>query len=63
MLDNCQPLFLNAASGGKSWVEHDVKKSQIYKRNARTAEGSPVIWEYMKSLIDEHIEAGHVRDE
>ena len=32
MLDNSQPLFLNDATDGTSWVEHNVKKSQIYKR-------------------------------
>ena len=30
MLDNSQPLFLNNATDGISWVEHKVKKSQIY---------------------------------
>ena len=40
VLDNCQPLLLNDASGGKSWKEHTVHKSQIYKRNEHTAEGS-----------------------
>jgi putative hydrolase of HD superfamily len=63
VLDNSQPLFLNDASDGKSWTEHQVKKSQIYKRNARTAEGSEKIWEYMQTLIQKHIEAGHVLDD
>lgn len=63
VLDNCQPLFLNDASNGKSWEEHQVKKSQIYKRNRKTGEGSAVIWEYMKELIDKHIALGHVIDD
>ncbi len=63
VLDNCQPLFLNDASNGKSWEEHQVKKSQIYKRNRKTGEGSEVIWEYMKELIDKHIALGHVIDD
>ena len=58
VLDNCQPLLLNDASGGKSWKEHTVHKSQIYKRNEHTAEGSREIWEYMQQLIDKHISAG-----
>ena len=33
LLDNFQPLLLNRESGGLSWREHGVKKSQIYKRN------------------------------
>ncbi len=41
MLDNSQPLFLNNATDGISWVEHGVKKSQIYTRNRRTGEGAP----------------------
>lgn len=63
VLDNCQPLILNDASGGKSWKEHAVHKSQIYKRNEHTAEGSREIWEYMKQLIDKHIQLGHVLDD
>ena len=63
VLDNCQPLFLNDASDGRSWAEHGVKKSQIYKRNRHTAEGSGAIWEYMKELVEKHIRLGHVIDE
>ncbi|MBU5479916.1 HD domain-containing protein [Blautia sp. MSJ-19] len=63
VLDNCQPLILNDASGGKSWKEHTVHKSQIYKRNEHTAEGSREIWEYMKQLVDKHIQLGHVLDD
>lgn len=62
VLDNCQPLLLNDASDGKSWAEHKVKKSQIYKRNEHTSEGSREIWEYMKELVDKHIRLGHVID-
>ncbi len=63
MLDNSQPLFLNNATDGISWVEHGVKKSQIYKRNSRTGEGAPKIWKYMQELIDEHVKKGHVIDD
>ena len=40
VLDNCQPLLLNDASNGRSWAEHGIRKSQIYKRNEHTSEGS-----------------------
>ena len=43
VLDNCQPLFLNHASAGKSWREHEVRKSQIYKRNEKTGQGLSLI--------------------
>lgn len=63
MLDNCQPLLLNDASGGKSWMEHQVKKSQIYKRNRRTGEASGEIWAYMQTLVEKNIELGRVIDD
>lgn len=63
VLDNAQPLFLNDASNGRSWAEHGVHKSQIYKRNEHTSEGSREIWEYMKKPVDKHIQLGHVIDD
>lgn len=63
MLDNSQPLFLNDASGGKSWTEHGVKKSQIYKRNTKTGEGAPAVWEKMQEIVEKHIREGHVTDD
>ena len=63
VLDNCQPLLLNDASNGRSWAEHGIRKSQIYKRNEHTSGGSREIWKYMQKLIDKHVELGHVIDE
>lgn len=63
LLDNFQPLLLNHESNGKSWSEHQVKKSQIYKRNERIAETSPEVWERMEQIVEEHIKLGHVIDE
>lgn len=63
LLDNFQPLLLNDAAGGISWTEHQVKKSQIYKRNERIEETSATIWKCMQDKIDKHIQAGHVLDE
>lgn len=63
MLDNFQPLLLNDAAGGISWTEHQVKKSQIYKRNEKVEETSATIWKCMQNKIDKHIQSGHVLDE
>lgn len=59
-LDNVQPLLLNHASNGKSWREHGVKKSQVMGRNERTHEGSEVLWEYIRNIIEENIEKGNI---
>lgn len=63
MLDNFQPLMLNDATDGRSWVEHGVKKSQVLKRNARTAEGSEVIMNEVRKIVDKHVVKGHLQDE
>lgn len=63
LLDNFQPLLLNDASGGRSWSEHDVKKSQIYKRNEKVAETSETVWECMQEIVQKHIDAENVTDE
>lgn len=62
LLDNFQPLLLNDASGGKSWAEHGVKKSQIYKRNERIEETSEDVWKCMQDIVDSHIQKGNVQD-
>ena len=63
VLDNSLPLFLNHAAGRISWKEHKVKRSQIYKRNRITGDGSAKIWEYMQELIQENINKGNIIDD
>lgn len=63
LLDNFQPILLNHASGGKSWAEHGVKQSQIYKRNEKTEETSKTVWECIKAIVEENIEKGNVKSE
>ena len=63
-LDNCQPMMLNAASDGKSWVEHEVRLSQVLKRNEKTAQGSERIWEHMKrAYLKPNVELGRLQDD
>lgn len=63
VLDNLQPLMLNNANNGGDWRAHQVKKSQIYQRNAKTATGSQTLWAYMEAMVAENIEKGNIRDE
>ena len=58
LLDNFQPLLLNDASGGKSWQEHGVHRSQPMKRNERIPETSEIIWEKIREIFDRHVEKG-----
>ena len=62
-LDKVQPLLLNDASGGRPWMEHGVKKSQVMERNAHTKEGSDELWAYAKGLIEKKAAEGKLLEE
>ena len=63
LLDNFQPFLLNDAAGGISWIEHQVHKWQIYKRNEKTEETAATIWAYMKQVIDDNISKGKIKED
>ncbi len=64
VMDNLQPMMLNAATDGKAWVEHQVKLSQILKRNEHTSDGSEILWEYAReNFIQPSLDAGRIREE
>lgn len=63
LLDNFQPILLNDASGGKSWEEHGVKKSQIYKRNEKVEETSDAVWQKIQDIVQKNIDLGNVKEE
>ncbi|MCQ2443164.1 MAG: HD domain-containing protein [Oscillospiraceae bacterium] len=63
-MDNLQPLMLNGATDGKAWVEHNVKLSQVMKRNQRSREGSERLWQMMwDSIIQPNVEKGRLVDD
>lgn len=61
VMDNCQPLLLNDASGGKSWREHGISQEQVYRRNEKVRQWAPEIWAYMESLIQKNVELGNLK--
>lgn len=61
LLDNLQPLLINDASRGKSWKEHGVKKSQVYKRNEKIEETSEIIWKKMQEIIEKNVDLGRIQ--
>lgn len=63
-MDNIQPMMLNDATDGRSWMEHQVCLSQILGRNAHTADGSEVLWEFaQKTMLMPNIEKGRIRQD
>lgn len=64
-MDNFQPIMLNSLTEGKSWEERGVHLSQILGRNAHTAEGSEILWNYSyENFIEPNVKLGRIqRDE
>ncbi|MGE4213552.1 MAG: HD domain-containing protein [Anaerotignaceae bacterium] len=61
ILDRIQPTMLNNAAEGISWVEHNIKKEQVIKRNAITFQGPKIIGEYMENIIDRAYLKGYLK--
>ena len=61
-MDNLQPMMLNNATEGVSWVEHGVRLEQILERNRNTHKGSEVLWEYARDhLLMPNVKKGYIR--
>lgn len=60
-LDRMQPILLNDITKGRSWREHEVTNAQVMKRNSVTKEGSNVLWEHCRKLIEKNTEIGNIR--
>ena len=63
LLDNFQPLLLNDASGGRSWKEYGVHRSQPMKRNERIPDTSETVWEKMQEIFDKHVKCGNLLED
>ena len=63
-LDKVQPTMLNDAASGVSWKEHDVKISQILKRNQHTKDGSTELWEFaLENYLEPNVKKGAIKDD
>ncbi|HIX29682.1 MAG TPA: HD domain-containing protein [Candidatus Blautia stercoravium] len=61
--DNVQPLMLNHATGGKSWRERGIRRSQVEKRNSFVGESSRTMKAYIEEVLDKNVEKGNLKNE
>ncbi|WP_394151440.1 HD family hydrolase [Vibrio maritimus] len=61
-LDRLVPMLLNYHNDGQSWVENEVSKSQVMQVNQKIEKGSQVLWDKAKSLIEEAVENGWLKN-
>ncbi|EFC86740.1 HD domain-containing protein [Parafrankia sp. EUN1f] len=59
-LDRVQPLLLNFHTQGSTWRPHKVTRADILRHRAIIEDGSPRLWEYIDSLLDEAVRRGYL---
>ena len=62
-MDNLQPILLNDKTGGKSWRERQIKRSQVEERQKRTKMGSDTLMEVVTQIIEKNVKNGNLKDE
>lgn len=63
-MDNLQPTMLNAAAGGRSWLEHSARLSSILERHEGTKRGSQTLWEFCRAqYLEPNVENGKITDD
>ncbi len=60
-LDRLMPLLHNYHCGGKTWQEHDVPAAKVLDRNRHIQEGSPELWDFAESLIQDAVKKGFLK--
>lgn len=59
-LDRVQPLLLNFHTQGSTWRPHGVTRADVLHHREIIEDGSPRLWEYIHSLLDEAVRRGYL---
>ena len=59
-LDRLQPLLHNYFTRGYTWQQYGIRKEQVMERMRPVDKGSPFLWDYVASLIDDAVEKGYL---
>ena len=57
-LDRLQPFLHNYFTAGQIWQENNIKSAQVKSRMHPVDDGSPVLWNYVRFLIDDGVKKG-----
>jgi len=58
-LDRLVPLLLSYHAEGKTWQEHGVSSGRVLARNAHIADGSPELWRFARTMIEDAVARGY----
>ncbi len=60
-LDRLQPLLHNYHNQGGTWRRHGITRQQVIQRMRPIQTGTPQLWPFVMSIIDESCTAGYIR--
>jgi putative hydrolase of HD superfamily len=62
-MDRLQPVLLNYCTGGASWRQNGVRRSQVLRRLRPLAESAPRLWTFAQALLARAVERGYLLDD
>ena len=60
-IDRLQPILLNHAVGGGTWIDYDVDEARERSLTRRIADGSPVLWDVAEAVINDAVRRGWLK--
>lgn len=61
VLDRLMPFIVNLATGGKSWIERGITRSQVLAINEPIAIHAPELFGWVRARIDEAVAKGWLK--
>ena len=61
-LDRIQPFLHNYFTEGQIWQENNINSTQVKERMNPVADGAPILWNYVSSLIDDGVKKGYLAE-
>ena len=57
-MDRFEPMLQNASNDGGTWKEFNVPYESVIEKKKKMKEGSEVVWEYAKGMVDNYYQKG-----
>jgi putative hydrolases of HD superfamily len=61
-MDRFQAFLHNYFTEGEMWRRHAIRRGQVLARMQPVAEGAPLLWEYVKNLIEDAVAKGYLKE-
>ncbi len=61
-MDRFQAFLHNYVTEGEVWLRNGIRREQVLARMRPMADGAPVLWEYVKTLIGDAVAKGYLKE-